>query len=69
MDYSIFKSRLVWTGIIGYMITYGPIVSQIVPEQWKPIIDALIGLLMFYFHVNPSQPYNVGSIKRNGRLR
>jgi hypothetical protein len=26
--------------------------------MWKALIDAILTLPMFYFHVNPSQQYN-----------
>jgi hypothetical protein len=51
------KSRTVWTAFLMYAITYGPIVSTMVPDQWKPFIDAVLTLLVFYFHVNPRQNY------------
>lgn len=59
MTYSIFKSRTFWTGIVMYLITNGPVISSAVPAQWKALIDAVLTLLMFYFHTNPSQNYNI----------
>jgi hypothetical protein len=58
MSFSIFKSRLVCTGIIMWIITSAPVVDSILPPMWKALLDAVLTLLMFYFHVNRSQEYN-----------
>lgn len=58
MNFNILKSRTIWTGIAMWALTYGPVIGGIVPDQWKPLVDAVLTLLMFYFHVNPSQTYN-----------
>lgn len=53
----LFTSRTAWTGVAMFVINYAPFIGSIVPAQWKPLIDAILTLLMFYFHVNPSQNY------------
>ena len=55
----LLTSRTFLTGIVMWVVTFMPVVSQIVPAQWKPLIDAILTLLMFYFHVNPSTTYNL----------
>lgn len=41
-----------------WLITYAPILGAVIPPVWKGLLDAVLTLLMFYFHVNPSQYYN-----------
>ncbi len=53
----LISSRTFWTGVATWIITYAPFISSFVPSQWKPFIEAVGTLLMFYFHVNPSQNY------------
>lgn len=48
--YSLLRSRTFWTGVVMFAITWLPIIGSIVPQQWKPLVDALLTLLMFYFH-------------------
>lgn len=56
------KSRTVWTGIVMYAINFAPFIGQLVPLQWKPMVDALLTLAMFYFHVSPSQNYSTPTV-------
>lgn len=53
--YSLLRSRTFWTGIVMFAITWLPIIGNIVPAQWKPIVDGLLTLLMFYFHADTAQ--------------
>jgi hypothetical protein len=62
MNFSILKSRLFWTGIVMWIITYAPMISSILPPVWKGLVDAVLTVLMFYFHINPSQQYNTSQI-------
>lgn len=50
------KSRTTWTIVLGWIVTAEPLL----PPQWKAFVDAVIGLLAVYFHVNPSQNYDQG---------
>jgi len=51
------KSRTNWTIVVMYLIEFGPKISELVPTQWKPLVLAALGLVAFYFKVNPSQDY------------
>ncbi len=57
-------SRTVWTGIVMFALTWGPGISALVPQEWKPLIDAALSLLMFYFHVNPSRSYGKSVLQK-----
>lgn len=58
--YSLLRSRTFWTGIAMYAITWMPIIDTLVPAQWKPLADAILTLLMFYFHGQTAK--NAGAI-------
>lgn len=51
------KSRTFWTLVVTWLILHGPILSQLLPQEWKPIIDGALLILATLFHVNPSQDY------------
>lgn len=56
--YSIFKSRTVWVAIVMWVVTNAPVIGAILPPAWKGLLDAVLTLLVIYFHTNPSQTYN-----------
>lgn len=51
------KSRTAWTAVVMYLITFAPVIKTWIPDQWKPTVDAILTLLVFYFHLNPRQQY------------
>lgn len=51
------KSRTFWTLVLTWLVVHGPIISQLLPLSWKPMIDGALVLIATYFHVNPSQNY------------
>lgn len=62
MNFSILKSRTVWT--IGLLMAYNDIalVSPYLHSTWGMVATVALNILGFilatYFHVNPSQSYN-----------
>lgn len=60
MNYNIFKSRTFWIAVL--LVLYNALVQ--IPSTAQNLvylnyaINAVGGLLITYFHVNPSQNYN-----------
>lgn len=61
---SIFKSRTFWTLVAVFVVGGGNAIVPMIPEGLQAIIVAVLAMLATYFHVNPSQEYNTGSIRR-----
>lgn len=57
MNYSLLKSRTVWTVAAMFLIGGVQAVSAFIPESILPFIQAGLSLMAMYFHVNPSQNY------------
>lgn len=53
----LFKSRTAWAGLAMYLVNTVPVVSAVIPEKYKPLVDAVLTILIFVFHINPSQEY------------
>lgn len=49
------KSRTVWTAFVMFLINTIPMISEVLPEQWKAFANSVLGLLVFYFRVTPSR--------------
>lgn len=47
------KSRTVWTIVVLVIINGVPAVVDLLPENWLPVVSAVVGLLGAYFRVNP----------------
>lgn len=47
---AVFASRLFWTGVIAFIIN----VKSIIPVTYMPLVDGVLGVVMVYFHLNPS---------------
>ncbi len=63
MDYSLLKSRTFWTLVAIFVIGGGNALVPVLPPAVQALAVAFLGALAAYFHVNPSQQYNTGSIK------
>jgi hypothetical protein len=53
------RSRTTWTIVALFVINGVGAISSYIPVSVKPIIDGLLGLAIVYFHVNPSQNYQI----------
>lgn len=51
------KSRTAWTAAVTFVVNTVPQVRSLIPGKYLPLVDAVLGLLVIYFHVNPSQNY------------
>jgi hypothetical protein len=64
-NWSLFKSRLFWSaavlGLYNCLIVAG---TFYVSPYLTDVINILGFILITYLHVNPSQQYNTGSIKK-----
>ncbi len=47
------KSRTVWTIIVLVVINGVPTVKDLLPPEWLPYVDTILGLLAWHFRVNP----------------
>lgn len=63
--FSIFYSRTFWLIILMFVINGGNAIIPMLPPTVQLIMNALLSLAATYTHINPSQPYNQGSIKEN----
>jgi hypothetical protein len=63
-DFSFLKSRTVWTLVALFAIGGGNAIVPVLPPSVQALAVAVLGMLAAYFHVNPSQEYNAGSIRR-----
>ena len=62
--FSYFKSKTNWLLIAMFLITYAPVVKNILPENWKWAVDAILSVAAIYTHTHPSQSYS-GSTLNN----
>lgn len=53
----ILKSRTVWTLVALFLVNGVAGIHDAIPESALPAIDGLLGILVVYFHINPSQKY------------
>lgn len=51
------KSRTIWTSVVLFLVNATPMFNSVLPPEWKALVDAILGLLVAYFHLNPSQGY------------
>ncbi len=58
MNYSILKSRTVWTVVVMFIVGGTNAVASFIPAGWETPIMGVLTILAGYFHVNPSQTYN-----------
>lgn len=58
MNYSILKSRTVWTVFAMFLIGGVQAVSAFIPVPFQSFVEGILGLAAVYFHVNPSQNYS-----------
>lgn len=49
-------SRTFWTTVVMLVINFIPNLS--VSQATKDLINGILGLLVIYFHLNQSQPYD-----------
>ncbi len=50
MNYNPLTSRTNWTVLAMFVLQYAPVVSQLIPEPWKGLVEAALAVLAFYFH-------------------
>jgi hypothetical protein len=53
----LIKSRTVWTVIALVLLNGAPSARDLIPPQYLPCLDSLLGLLAIYFRVNPRQQF------------
>ena len=58
MNYSIFKSRTVWSVIGIFVVVGGNAIVPMLPPAVQAIVTAILGFMAIYFKINPSQQYN-----------
>jgi uncharacterized membrane protein len=63
MNYSIFGSRTFWTIVLMFVIGGLNAITQVLPANVQVAAMGLLSILATYFHVNPSQQYNTGSLQ------
>lgn len=51
------KSRTFWTAVAAFVVNGFPAIRESIPKEVMPFIDAILTILITYFHVNPSQKY------------
>ncbi|MDE2232892.1 MAG: hypothetical protein KGJ90_02055 [Patescibacteria group bacterium] len=62
-NFSILFSKTFWTIVAMFIVGGGNAIVPVLPPAVQAIFLGLLGILATYFHVNPSQVYNQGSIK------
>lgn len=55
--FNVLKSRTVWTIIALVVVNGVPSVKDLIPVQWLPALDLVLGLLATYFRVKPRQEF------------
>jgi len=53
----VFKSRTFYTVLLLVLLNTVPQLKGLVSQQIIDIINTILGILVTYFHVNPSQNY------------
>lgn len=56
------SSRTNWTIFATFVVNTVPMVRTFIPAQWLPLVDAVLGLLAFYFHMNPKVNFNEDAV-------
>ena len=56
------SSRTNWTILATFVVNGVPMIRGFIPAQWLPLVDAVLGLLALYFHMNPKQNFNVSDV-------
>lgn len=51
------KSKTAWTAVVLWLVNFAPFAKNLVPDNYKPVVDAVLTILVVVFHVNPSQNY------------
>jgi len=51
------KSRTVWSAIVIILVNGVPAIQDLIPPNWLPVVNAVLGLLAIYFRVNPRQQF------------
>jgi hypothetical protein len=59
MPYSIFKSRTVWVFFFMFIVGGVNATTNVLPSTIVEPLMIILGLLGTYYHVNPSQQYNI----------
>jgi len=58
-NFSIFASRTFWTVFAMFVIGGGNAIDPVLPVAFQPVLLGVLGVMATYFHVNPSQQYNL----------
>lgn len=64
MDWSFLKSRAFWVIVVTFLVNGTNAVVPFLPASYQIGVNGILGILTMYFHVNPSQEYNQGQIKK-----
>ena len=53
----VLSSRTFWTVVA--LVVYNTIqaMTPCMPTEYVPVVDTVLGLMVTYFHINPSQKY------------
>ena len=49
----VFTSRTVWAVIILFLVNGISGIRELIPPDWLPVVDAVLGLLIIYFRIRP----------------
>ena len=52
------KSRTFWSTVALFVVNGFPAVKGSIPTDMLPLADAILGMFIIFFHLNPSQKYN-----------
>lgn len=63
MNWTYLKSRTFWTLVAIFVVNGGNAIAPMLPPNVQIITNLVLLALANYFHTNPSQQYNTGSIK------
>ena len=53
----ILKSRTVWTVLVMFFVNGLAGISDLIPANLLPLVNAVLSILAIYFKVTPSQKY------------
>lgn len=54
------KSRTFWTLVAMFVYNGVGAIHSSIPASISPIVNSLLGLMVVYFHITPSQDYTKG---------
>lgn len=54
----VFKSRTFWTTVVLFLVNGITAIKGVIPMSILPYVDGVLGLLIVWFHINPSQNYD-----------